>query len=134
MSLVLTGAAERRRDRAQESEWREIGAIAPFRCVGRLARNAAPRLLQRSNQGGGSSCEQHPKKLTDLKGSRAQAGVESTICTRDFAAAVDAAGGRALLEDMMRYQVEWNELLSGQFQGYKIMLSPTTFGAKIWLT
>jgi hypothetical protein len=104
MSLVLIGTAERRRDRAQESEWREIGAIALFRYVGRLARNAAPRLLQRSNQGGGSPCEQHPRKPTDLKGTRAQAGVESTICTRDFAA-VDAAGGKASVEGMKRYQV-----------------------------
>jgi gamma-glutamyltranspeptidase len=65
-----------------------------------------------------------------LKGTRARAGVESTICTRDFVAAVDAAGGKASFEDMKRYQVEWNEPVSGQFQGYKITLSPTTFGAK----
>ena len=39
-------------------------------------------------------------------------------------------GCRVSLEDMMRYQVEWNEPASGQFQGYKITLSPTTFGAK----
>jgi len=36
----------------------------------------------------------------------------------------------ASLEDMKRYQVEWNEPVSGQFQGYKIVLSPTTLGAK----
>jgi hypothetical protein len=36
-------------------------------------------------------------------------------------AAVDAAGGKASLEDMNRYQVEWNEPVTGQIQGYKII-------------
>jgi gamma-glutamyltranspeptidase/glutathione hydrolase len=47
---------------------------------------------------------------------------------REFVAAVAAAGGKASLEDMKRYHVEWSEPVSGQFQEYEIKLSPTTLG------
>jgi gamma-glutamyltranspeptidase/glutathione hydrolase len=52
---------------------------------------------------------------------------------REFVAAVAAAGGKASLEDMKRYHVEWSEPVSGQFQEYKIKLSPTTLGGPVIL-
>lgn len=47
---------------------------------------------------------------------------------REFVGAVSAAGGKASLDDLKRYRVQWIEPAVGHFQGYEVGVSPLTLG------
>jgi len=48
----------------------------------------------------------------------------------EFVAAVDAAGGKASLDDLQRYRAQWSEPATGRFRGHEIRLSPATTGGQ----
>ena len=52
---------------------------------------------------------------------------------QDFVAAVNAAGGKASLDDLQRYRAQWIEPATGRFQGHEIRLSPATTGGQALL-
>lgn len=52
---------------------------------------------------------------------------------RDFVAAVSQAGGRAALEDLKRYHVQWGEPAHGVLRDFDIQLSPATVGGQAML-
>jgi gamma-glutamyltranspeptidase / glutathione hydrolase len=49
---------------------------------------------------------------------------------RDFVTAVNAAGGKASLEDLKRYEVQWSDTASSTLNGYELRLSATSPGAQ----
>ena len=49
---------------------------------------------------------------------------------RDFVAAVKAAGGKASLEDLKRYQVQWSDAASSTLNGNELRLSATGLGGQ----
>jgi gamma-glutamyltranspeptidase/glutathione hydrolase len=49
---------------------------------------------------------------------------------RDFVAAMKAAGGKASLEDLKHYEVQWSDTASSTLNGYELRLSASSLGAQ----